>query len=161
MCTGVISSLNKKTVMAMSSNSLAETCDTLLLLVIPVCCHFIYNLYLFQAYKIEVRRRSLSAILVDPVGFRKMTSYSLLLYLLQGLPPNLISPEYIISSCHLVFHFRMFCMRQRPIKGLLKRSDFIMLTMFLVILATLSKSVMWFTLSNDRVKSKNIVPVIF
>ena len=57
----------------------------LLLLVIPVCCHFIYNLFLVHAYKIEVSRRGLTAILVDPVGFTKIMSYSLLLYLLQGL----------------------------------------------------------------------------
>jgi len=84
MCTCVISSLSNATVMSLSTNSPAETCDTLLLLVISVCCHFIYNLFLLHAYKIEVSRRSLTAILVDPVGFTKMTSYSLLLYLLQG-----------------------------------------------------------------------------
>ena len=44
---------------------------------------FNQNLFLLQAYKIEVSRRSLHAILVDAVGFTKMTSYSLLLYLLQ------------------------------------------------------------------------------
>ena len=55
----------------------------LLLLVISVCCHLIYNLFVLQAYKIEVSRRSLTVILFDPVGFTKMTSYSLLLYLLQ------------------------------------------------------------------------------
>jgi len=53
-------------------------------LVISVCCHFIYNLFVLQAYKIEASRRSLTAILGDPVGFTKMTPYSLLLYLLQG-----------------------------------------------------------------------------
>ena len=78
MC--VISSLINATVLSTSSNSPAETCDTLLSLVIPVCCHFIYNLFLFQDYKIEVSRQSLSAILVDQVGFIKMT---LLLYFLQ------------------------------------------------------------------------------
>ena len=84
MCTCVISSLSNATVMSLSTNSSAETCDTLLLLVISVCCHFIYNLFVLQAYKIESSRRSLTAILADPVGFTKMTSYSLLLYLLQG-----------------------------------------------------------------------------
>ena len=84
MCTCVISSLSNATVMSLSTNSPAETCDTLLLLVISVCCHFIYNLFVLQAYKIEASRRSLTAILVDPVGFTKMTSYSLLVYLLQG-----------------------------------------------------------------------------
>ena len=83
MCTCVISSLSNATVMSLSTNSPAETCDTLLLLVISVCCHFIYNLFVLQAYKIESSRRSLTAILGDPVGFTKMTSYSLLLYLLQ------------------------------------------------------------------------------
>ena len=48
MCTCVISSLNSATVMSMSSSLPAETCDTLLLLVIPVCCYFIYNLFLLQ-----------------------------------------------------------------------------------------------------------------
>ena len=85
MCTCVISSLSNATVMSLSTNSSAETCDTLLLLVISVCCHFIYNLFVLQAYKIESSRRSLTAILGDPVGFTKMTSYSLLLYLLQDL----------------------------------------------------------------------------
>ena len=85
MCTCVISSLSNATVMSLSTNSPAETCDTLLLLVISVCCHFIYNLFVLQAYKIESSRRSLTAILGDPVGFTKMTSYSLLLYLLQDL----------------------------------------------------------------------------
>ena len=85
MCTYVISSLSNATVMSLSTNSPAETCDTLLLLVISVCCHFIYNVFLLQVYKIEGSRRSLTAILVGQVGFRKMTSYSLLLYLLQGL----------------------------------------------------------------------------
>ena len=83
-CTCVISSLSNVTVMSLSTNSPAETCDTLLLLVISVCCHFIYNLFVLQAYKIESSRRSLTAILGDPVGFTKMKSYSLLLYLLQG-----------------------------------------------------------------------------
>ena len=50
MCTCVISSLSNATVMSLSSNSPAETCDTLLLLVLPVCCHSIYNLFLLQAY---------------------------------------------------------------------------------------------------------------
>ena len=84
MCTCVISSLSNATVMSLSTNSPAETCDTLLLLIISVCCHFVYNLLVLQAYKIESSRRSLTAILGEPVGFTKMTSYSLLLYLLQG-----------------------------------------------------------------------------
>ena len=84
MCTCVISSLSNATVMSLSTNSPAKTCDTLLLLVISVCCHFIYNLFqALEAYKIESSRRSLTAILGDPVGFTKMTAYSLLLYLLQ------------------------------------------------------------------------------
>ena len=86
MCTCVISSLSNATGMSMSSNSPAETCDTLLLMVIPVCCHFIYNLFLFQAYKIEVSRRSVTAILVDQVGFTKRTSYSLL-YIYSKIAP--------------------------------------------------------------------------
>ena len=80
MCTYVISSLSKATVM-----SPTETCDTLLLLVISVCCHFIFNLFVLQTYKIEASRQRLTAILVDQVGFTKMTSYSLFLYLLQGV----------------------------------------------------------------------------
>ena len=84
MCKCVISSLSNATVMSLSTNSPAETCDTLLLLVLSVCCHFIYNLFVLQAYKIELSGRSLTAILGDPVGFIKMTSYSLLLYLLQA-----------------------------------------------------------------------------
>ena len=71
MCTCIISSLKNATVMSLSTNSPAETCDTLLLLVISVCCHFIYNLFVLQAYKIESNRRSLTAILGDPVGFTK------------------------------------------------------------------------------------------
>ena len=58
MCTCVNSSLNNATVMSLSTNSTAETYDTLLLLVISVCCHFIYNLFVLQAYKIESSRRS-------------------------------------------------------------------------------------------------------
>jgi len=69
--------------MSLNTNSLAETCDTLLLLVISVYYHFIHNLFVLQPYKIESSGRSLTAILGDPVGFTKMTSYSLLLYLLQ------------------------------------------------------------------------------
>ena len=81
MCTCVISSLRNATVMSLSTNSPAETCYTLLLLVISVCC---YNLFVIQAYKIEASRRSLTAILVALVSFTKITSYFLLLYLLQG-----------------------------------------------------------------------------
>ena len=80
MCTCVISSLSNATVMSLSTNSPAEICDTLLLLVISVCCFFIYNLFVLKAIKIEASRRSLTAILSDPVGFTKMASYSLLLY---------------------------------------------------------------------------------
>ena len=53
MCTCVISSLSNATVMSLSSNSPAEICDTLLLLVVSVCCNFIYNLFVLQAYEIE------------------------------------------------------------------------------------------------------------
>ena len=53
MCTCDISSPRNATVMSMSSNSPAETCDTLLLLVISVCCHFIYNLFVLQASKLN------------------------------------------------------------------------------------------------------------
>ena len=85
MCTCVISSLSNVTVMSLSTNSPAEACDTLLLLlVISVCCHFIYNLFVLEAYKIEASRRSLTAIFGDPLCFTKMTSWSLLLYLLQA-----------------------------------------------------------------------------
>ena len=117
MCTCVISSLNNATVMSMSSNSPAETCDTLLLLVIPVCCHFIYNIFLLQAYKIKLIRRSLTAILVDPVGFTKMTSYSLLLYLLQELDTvNFVNFTYLsfivldVNNTHDVqTHIVIYC----------------------------------------------------
>ena len=117
MCRCVISSLNNVTVMSMSSNSLAETCDTLLLLVIPVCCHFIYNIFLLQAYKIKLIRRSLTAILVDPVGFTKMTSYSLLLYLLQELDTvNFVNFTYLsfivldVNNTHDVqTHIVIYC----------------------------------------------------
>ena len=113
MCTCVISSLSNATVMSLSTNSPAETCDTLLLLVISVCCHFIYNLFVLQAYKIESSRRSLTAILGDPVGFTKMMSYSLLLYLLQGVNtfPNGImqvpagNPDNFFSDWILVLGF--------------------------------------------------------
>jgi len=94
MCTCVISSMNNATGISLSTNSPAETCDTLLLLANYVCCHFIYNLFALQAYKIESSRRSLTAILGDPVGFTKMTSYSLLLYLLQGITSVKNSIEY-------------------------------------------------------------------
>ena len=88
MCTCVISSLRNATVVSLSTNSPAEACYTLLLLVISVCCHFIYNLFVLQANKIEASRRRLTDILGDPVGFTKTTSYSLLLYLLQAFPPH-------------------------------------------------------------------------
>ena len=131
MCTCVISSLSNATVMSLSTNSPAETCDTLLLLVISVCCHFIYNLFVLQAYKIELSRRGLTAILGDPVGFTKMTSYSLLLYLLQGCsvllksshPPTcpFIShvgyddmPRYLNVTRFVVFDVRMLFLEKRP-----------------------------------------------
>ena len=53
MCTCVISALSNATVMSLSTNSPAEIRDTLLLLVISVCCHFIYDLFVLQAFKIE------------------------------------------------------------------------------------------------------------
>ena len=72
MCTCVISSLINATVMSLSSNSPAETCDTLLLfLVISVSCRFIYNLFLLQAYTIEASRQSLTAILVVQSALQK------------------------------------------------------------------------------------------
>jgi len=60
MCTCVISSLSNVNVMSLSTNSPAVTCDTLpvLLLVIYLCCHFIYNLFVLHSYKIEASRRS-------------------------------------------------------------------------------------------------------
>ena len=54
-----------------------------------------YNLILLQAYKIEVSRRSLTAILDDPVGFTKMTSYSLHVYLLQAA-------DNVYVCCHFI-----------------------------------------------------------
>ena len=108
MCTCVISSLSNATVMSLSTNSPAETCDTLLLLVISVCCHFIYNLFVLQAYKIESSRRSLTVILGDPCDFTKMTTYSLLLYLLQDQNHMLLVTTDEIGGSSTLFN-EAFC----------------------------------------------------
>ena len=53
--------------------------------------------FLLQAYKIESSSRSLTAILISPVGFTKMTSYSLLIYLPKVATQKMDTLYYIMS----------------------------------------------------------------
>ena len=57
-------------------------------------CHWVLT-HLLQDYKIEACRRSLIAIFVDQVSFTKMTSYSLLLYLLQAFISSIIINRFM------------------------------------------------------------------